>query len=50
MSYLPYIAASYSLGIIIPVTLALSAVLRAGRARRRLEAVGPRAHRRGAPS
>jgi hypothetical protein len=50
MSYLPYIAASYTLGVVIPVAFALSAVLRAGRARRRLAAVGPRTHRRGTPS
>jgi len=50
MSYLPYIAASYALGVVIPLGLSLSAVLRAGRARRRLAAVDLRAHRRGAAS
>lgn len=50
MSYLPYIAASYTLGVIIPLGLSLSAVLRAGRARRRLAAVDPRANRRGTQS
>jgi hypothetical protein len=50
MSYLPYIAASYTLGVVIPVAFALSAVLRTGRARRRLAAVGSRPHRRGTPS
>ncbi len=50
MSYLPYIAAAYTLGVVIPVVLGLSAVLRASRARRRLAAVDPRGHRRGTPS
>jgi len=50
MSYLPYIAASYTLGVVIPLGLSLSAVLRAGRARRRLTAVDPRMHRRGTAS
>ena len=50
MTYLPYIAASYTLGIAIPIGYALSAFLRAGRARRRLAAIDPRQHRRGAAS
>lgn len=50
MSYLPYIAASYTLGVVIPLAFSLSAVLRVGRARRRLAAIDPRAGRRGAPS
>ena len=50
MSYLPYIAASYTLGIVIPLGFSLSAMLRAGRARRRLAALDLRTHRRGTPS
>ena len=50
MSYLPYIAASYTLGIAIPLGFSLSAVLRAGRARRRLTALDLRTHRRGTRS
>jgi hypothetical protein len=48
MTYLPYIAASYTLGIVIPAGYALSAFLRAGRARRRLAAIDTRQRRRGA--
>jgi hypothetical protein len=47
MSYLPYIAASYTLGVVIPFGFSLSALLRAGRARRRLAAIDRRAHRQG---
>lgn len=50
MTYLPYIAVSYALGIVIPAGYALSAFLRAGRAQRRLAAIDPRQQRRGTPS
>lgn len=43
MTHLPFIAASYALGILIPAGFALSAFLRLGAARRRLAAIDPRA-------
>jgi hypothetical protein len=42
MTHLPFVAASYALGILVPSGFALSAWLRLGRARRRLAAVDPR--------
>jgi hypothetical protein len=48
MDHLPYIAASYALGILIPGIFAISAFLRIGAARRRLAAIDPRTHRPGA--
>ncbi len=45
MNHLPFIAASYALGVLIPAGFALAAWLRAGTARRRLAAIDPRANR-----
>jgi hypothetical protein len=45
MDHLPFIAASYALGVAVPLGFALSAWLRAGAARRRLAAIDPRANR-----
>lgn len=47
MTNLPYIAASYAIGIVVPAAFAISAWLRAGAARRKLAAIDPRAHRPG---
>lgn len=43
MNHLPYIAASYAIGILLPAGFALAAFLRVGAARRRLAAIDPRA-------
>lgn len=48
MDHLPYIAASYALGILVPGIFAVAAFLRVGSARRRLAAIDPRANRFGA--
>jgi hypothetical protein len=58
MTHLPFIAASYALGVLVPVGFALAAYLRQRSARRRLAAIDPRANRsaaapqatRGAPA
>jgi hypothetical protein len=42
MTHLPFVAASYALGILVPSVFAVSAWLRLGRARRRLAAIDPR--------
>lgn len=42
MTHLPYVAASYVLGIGVPVVLGLLAATRLARARRRLAALDPR--------
>ena len=42
MTHLPFIAASYALGVVIPVGFAVAAIVRAGAARRRLAAIDPR--------
>lgn len=48
MTHLPYVAASYALGVAVPVAFALAAFLRLGLARRRLAALDPRARDTGA--
>jgi hypothetical protein len=45
MTHLPFIAASYALGILIPLVFGITAFTRMGIARRRLAAIDPRAHR-----
>jgi hypothetical protein len=47
MNHLPFIAASYALGILVPLTFALDAWRRTRVAQRRLAAIDPRANRRG---
>lgn len=44
---MPFIIASYALGVIVPVVLALSAFFRLRRAERRFAALDPRAGRHG---
>jgi hypothetical protein len=46
MTHLPFIAASYALGVFLPAGFALAAYLRLGAARRRLAAIDPRAGQR----
>ncbi|MBN9562110.1 MAG: hypothetical protein J0H14_15490 [Alphaproteobacteria bacterium] len=46
MTHLPFIAASYALGIAIPVGFAVAAWTRMSAARRRLAAIDPRQGRR----
>ncbi len=50
MTHLPFIAASYALGVLIPLVFGIAAFTRMGNARRRLAAIDPRAHRGGAGS
>ena len=44
MTHLPYIAASYALGIMVPMGFGLAAWLRLRAATRRLALVDPRRH------
>ena len=46
MTHLPYIAASYAIGILLPSGFGIGAWVRASAARRRLLAVDPRAQAR----
>jgi cytochrome c biogenesis protein CcdA len=43
MTHLPYVAATYALGVGVPLVLAVLAMTRLSAARRRLAAVDPRA-------
>jgi hypothetical protein len=45
MTHLPFIAASYALGVLVPLVFGIAAFTRMNGARRRLAAVDPRAHR-----
>ena len=45
MTHLPFVAASYALGLLVPAGYALAAFLRMGAARRRLAAIDPRLSR-----
>ena len=45
MDHLPFIAASYALGVLIPGVFAIAAFLRVGAARRRLAVIDPRQNR-----
>jgi hypothetical protein len=42
MTHLPYIVASYALGVLVPASYALAAFLRMRKARRRLAAIDMR--------
>ena len=42
MTHLPYVVASYSLGVLIPGAFAIAAFLRMRMAQRRLAAIDPR--------
>ena len=42
MTHLPYIAAAYALGVLVPATFATGAFLRMRAAQRRLAAIDPR--------
>jgi len=48
MTHLPFIAASYALGVLIPLLFGVAAFTRMGAARRRLAAIDPRDKRPGA--
>jgi hypothetical protein len=48
MTHLPFIAASYVLGVLVPLIFGISAFTRMGAARRRLAAIDPRDKRPGA--
>jgi len=50
MTHLPFIAASYALGVLVPLLFGIAAFTRMGTARRRLAAIDPRTHRTGAGS
>jgi len=50
MTHLPFIAASYALGVLIPLLFGIAAFARMGTARRRLALIDPRANRSGAGS
>ena len=45
MTHLPYIAAAYALGVLIPAGYAIAAAMRLGAAKRRLAALEPRGRR-----
>lgn len=47
MTHLPFVAASYALGVLIPAGFGVSAFLRMRSATRRLAAIDPRASRSG---
>jgi hypothetical protein len=44
MTHLPFIAAAYALGILVPIAYGLAAWQRAAAARRKLTAIDPREH------
>ena len=48
MTHWPFIAASYALGVLIPLVFGIAAFTRMGTARRRLALIDPRANRAGA--
>jgi hypothetical protein len=50
MTHWPFIAASYALGVLIPLVFGIAAFTRMGTARRRLRLIDPRAGRPGATS
>ncbi len=45
MTHLPFVAASYALGTVVPLLLAIEALVRLRTARRRLDAIDPRRNR-----
>jgi len=47
VTHLPFIAASYALGVLIPLVFGLSAWQRSAAARRKLAAIDPRRAREG---
>jgi len=47
MTHWPFIAASYTLGVLIPLVFGIAAFTRMGTARRRLALIDPRLHRPG---
>jgi hypothetical protein len=50
VTHWPFIAASYALGVLIPLVFGIVAFTRMGTARRRLALIDPRVHRPGAGS
>ncbi|HKM62884.1 MAG TPA: hypothetical protein VJY39_10375 [Acidisphaera sp.] len=49
MTHLPFIAAAYALGVLIPLVFGIGAWQRAAAARRKLAAIDPRQAREGRP-
>jgi hypothetical protein len=49
MTHLPYVAASYTLGVLIPLALGFDAWMRGRLAQRRLAAIDPRRRQPGPP-
>jgi hypothetical protein len=47
MTHLPFITASYALGVLVPLLFGIAAFTRMGTARRRLAAIDPRVNRPG---
>ena len=47
MTHLPFIAASYALGVLVPLVFGVLAFTRMGAARRKLAAIDPREQRKG---
>lgn len=45
MTHLPFVAAAYALGVLVPIAYALAAFQRATAARRKLASIDPREHR-----
>jgi hypothetical protein len=45
VTHLPFIAASYALGVLVPLVFGISAFTRMAAARRRLALIDPRSHR-----
>lgn len=45
MTHLPFVAAAYALGVLVPIAYALAAFQRATAARRKLALIDPREHR-----
>ena len=46
MTHLPFVAASYALGVLVPLVLGVLAFTRMGAARRKLAAIDPRGQRK----
>ena len=46
MTHLPFIAASYALGLLVPLVFGVLAFTRMGAARRKLSAIDPREQRK----
>jgi hypothetical protein len=49
MTHLPFVAASYALGVLVPLVFGIAAFVRMGAVRRKLAAIDPREHRARGP-